>query len=278
MSGGATGAAPRVLAVIPARGGSKGVVRKNLRPLGGRPLIAHTIEAALAVRRRLDALVVSTDDPEIAEVARGHGVEVPFLRPRELAGDTVPTVPVLQHAVEEMETRRRVRFDAVLLLQPTAPFRSAADIEAVIDLLAERPDFDSVISVVRVFAAHPILMKRIGDGGELLPFAVEEREGTRRQDYDPPAFMRNGALYLTRRGPLMERGSIWGRRICPYVMPEERSHNIDSEIDLLVAEALWNRAQGGPAPRSENPRKDSRGAENPRKDSRRAENPRKDSR
>ncbi|MEO1370476.1 MAG: hypothetical protein AAFX50_25120, partial [Acidobacteriota bacterium] len=109
----------------------------------------------------------------------------------------------------------------------------------------------------------------------LLPYTVEEREGTRRQDYDPPAFMRNGAIYLTRRGPLMERGSIWGRRICPYVMPEERSHNIDSEIDLLVAEALWNRAQGEPEPRSEergpwseDPRKVSRGSEDPRKDPR----------
>ncbi|MEO1084680.1 MAG: acylneuraminate cytidylyltransferase family protein [Acidobacteriota bacterium] len=261
-------AAPRVLAVIPARGGSKGVVRKNLRPLGGAPLIAHTIEAALAARHRLDALVVSTDDPEIADVARGFGVEVPFLRPAELAGDTAPTVPVLQHAVEEMETRLGTRFDAVLLLQPTAPFRSAADIEAVIDLLGERPEFDSVISVVQVFATHPILMKRIGDGGELLPFAVEEREGTRRQDYDPPAFMRNGALYLTRRAPLMERGSIWGRRICPYVMPEERSHNIDSEIDLMVAEALLARAADPQKdPRSADPQKDPRSAD-PQKDPR----------
>ncbi|MEM1177059.1 MAG: acylneuraminate cytidylyltransferase family protein [Acidobacteriota bacterium] len=237
-------AGPRVLAVIPARGGSKGVVRKNLRPVGGKPLVAHTVDAALAVQRRLAAIVVSTDDPEIAEVARGCGAEVPFLRPAELAGDRVPTVPVLRHAVDAMETRAGTTYDAVLLLQPTAPFRSAADIEAALDLLTENPEFDSVISVVQVFAVHPILMKRIDEHRELLPFGPEEREGTRRQDYDPPAYMRNGAIYLTRRAPLMESGSIWGRRICPYVMPEERSHNIDSEIDLLVAEALWQRARG----------------------------------
>lgn len=239
----------KVLAVIPARGGSKGVVRKNLRPLGGRPLIAHTIDTALEARQGLHRVVVSTDDPEIAEIARGLGADVPFLRPAELAGDRTPMVPVLQHAVRELESLDGVRLDAVLLLQPTAPLRTAGDIEAVLDLLFEDRRFDSVISVVRVEAVHPILMKRIEDG-ELRSFCreegLQEKEGTRRQDYTPPAYMRNGALYLTRRAPLMERGTIWGERIRAYVMPEERSHNIDSEIDLMVAEALWQRRATGP--------------------------------
>lgn len=226
----------RILAVIPARGGSKGVPHKNIRPLAGKPLIAYTIEAALAVRDLLHRLIVSTDDEQIAAVARRYGAEVPFLRPAELSGDRVPMVPVLQHAVREVEARDGLRLDWVLLLQPTAPLRAPEDIRAALDLAA-RGGCDSVISVVQVFAVHPILMKRI-ENDRLLPFCIEEKEGTRRQDYQPPAYMRNGAIYLTRRDVLMARGSIWGEVIRPYVMPEERSVSIDSKLDLKLAELL----------------------------------------
>jgi len=119
---------------------------------------------------------------------------------------------------------------------PTAPFRTAEDIEAAV-ALAARGGCDSVISVVQVFAAHPVLMKRI-ENDRLLPFCLEEKEGTRRQDYQPPAYMRNGAIYLTRREVLMERNSIWGEVIRPYIMPEERSVSIDSELDLKLAELM----------------------------------------
>jgi CMP-N,N'-diacetyllegionaminic acid synthase len=226
----------RTLAVIPARGGSKGVPHKNVRLVAGKPLIAYTIEAALAVRDRLHRLIVSTDDPEIASLAQAYGAEAPFLRPAELSGDRVPMVPVLQHAVREVEAQDGLRLDWILLLQPTAPLRAPEDIRAALDL-AERGGCDSVISVVQVFAVHPILMKRIEDD-RLLPFCIEEKEGTRRQDYQPPAYMRNGAIYLTRRQVLMERGSIWGEVIRPYIMPEERSVSIDSELDLKLAELM----------------------------------------
>ncbi len=226
----------RTLAIIPARGGSKGVPHKNIRPVAGKPLIAYTIEAALAMRERLYRLIVSTDDEQIAEVARRLGAEVPFLRPAELSGDRVPMAPVLQHAVGAIEVQDGVRLDWVLLLQPTAPLRAPEDIRAALDL-AERGGCDSVISVVQVFAVHPILMKRI-ENDRLLPFCIEEKEGTRRQDYQPPAYMRNGAIYLTRRDVLMERGSIWGEVIRPYLMPEERSLSIDSELDLKLADLL----------------------------------------
>jgi CMP-N-acetylneuraminic acid synthetase len=227
---------PKILAVIPARGGSKGVPRKNIRPVAGKPLIAYTIEAALAVRRRLHRIIVSTDAAEVAEAARRYGAEVPFTRPAELSGDKVPMMPVLQHAVRAIETMDKIRLDWVLLLQPTAPFRTPADIEAAIELAA-RGGADSVISVVQVFAVHPILMKRI-ENDRLLPFCLEEKEGTRRQDYQPPAYMRNGAIYLTRRDVLLERNSIWGEVIRPYVMPEERSVSIDNELDMKLAELM----------------------------------------
>ena len=228
----------KVVAVIPARGGSKAVPRKNLRTLCGKPMLVYTIEAALAVRHLFHRIIVSTDDEEIAQVARHAGAEVPFMRPADLAGDQVPTVPVLQHAVEFVQEQDGVELDWVCLLQPTAPLRSPDDIEAAIQLAnAER--CDSVISVTQVFAVHPVLMKRI-ENDRLLSFCIDEREGTRRQDYRPPAFMRNGAIYLTRRDVLIQRNSIWGDVIRPYVMPEERSVSIDSELDLKLAELLLN--------------------------------------
>ena len=234
-----------VLAVIPARGGSKGVPRKNVRDVAGRPLLAWTLDLA---REAVEAglvrrAVVSTDDEEIAAVARAHGGDVPFLRPADLGGDRVAMLPVVQDAVRRMEADEGVRFDWVLLLQPTSPFRTLDDVREALRLAEEDDDCDAVISVVRVFSVHPALMKKVEDG-RLVPFCVPEPEGTRRQDYDPPAYMRNGAIYLTRRSVIVERGSMWGDRVRPYEMPEERSAGIDSELDLRVVDALMRERRG----------------------------------
>ncbi|MCS6263332.1 MAG: acylneuraminate cytidylyltransferase family protein [Nitrospira sp.] len=228
----------KVLAVIPARGGSKGVPRKNIRSVCGRPLITYTIEHARAAQHLFYRIIVSTDDEEIATVAREHGAEVPFLRPANLARDESPMIPMLQHAVDFIEKQDGVRMDWICLLQPTEPFRTVSDIEQCLRL-GFAGGCDSVITVVRVFATHPILMKRIEDD-VLLPFCVEEREGTRRQDYQPAAYMRNGSIYLSRRDVLMEQGSIWGQTIRPYVMPLERSVSIDTELDLKLAELMMS--------------------------------------
>jgi len=232
-----------VLAVIPARGGSKGVPRKNIRQVGNKPLIAYTIEVAQAVRHMLCRTIVSTDDQEIADVARRCGAEVPFLRPVELSGDRVPTLPVLQHAVDFVEKQDQTTIDWILLLQPTAPLREAQDIAGALNLAGQNT-CDSVISVVQVFAEHPVLMKRI-ENNRLLPFCIEEKEGTRRQDFQPPAFMRNGAIYLTRRKVLMVGNSIWGKTICPYVMPTKRSVSVDNELELKLAEILLHERLSG---------------------------------
>jgi len=228
----------KVLAVIPARGGSRGVPRKNIHNVCGKPLIAYSIETAVAVRHLFYRVIVSTDDEEIAGVARQYGGEVPFIRPSSLANDSVPTLPVLQHAVSFVQNQDNILIDWVLLLQPTNPIRKIEDIEAALDL-ARAGDCDSVISVVQVFSVHPVLMKRI-ENNRLLPYCVEEKEGTRRQDYQPPAYMRNGAIYLVRRDVLMERNSIWGDVIRPYIMPPERSVGIDSKLDLKLVELLIN--------------------------------------
>ena len=222
----------KILTIIPARGGSKGVPKKNIRLVGNKPLIAYTIEVALR-SEVLDRIIVSTDSEEIAEISKRLGAEIPFIRPKGLSIDSAPTLPVIQHAVKSIESNDLVTFDWILILQPTNPFKSTEDIGNAIKI-AEETSCDSIISVVQVFAHHPILMKKIKDN-RLLDFSFKEKEGTRRQDYSPPAYMRNGAIYLTRREVIMEDNSIWGKSIHPYIMPESRSFNIDSEIDLEVA-------------------------------------------
>lgn len=226
----------QTLAIIPARGGSKGVPRKNIQHIGGKPVIAYSIEAALAVKDKLAQIIVSTDDDEIATTARTYGAEVPFMRPAELATDTAKMIPVMQHAITFMEKRENTQYDWILLLQPTAIARRAIDIRNALDL-ATTTEADSIISVVQVFAEHPILMKRI-EKDRLIPYCIEEQEGTRRQDYSPSAYMRNGAIYLTQRDVVMEQGSVWGKAIHPYIMPPELSINIDSILDFEVAKII----------------------------------------
>jgi len=220
----------RTLGVIPARGGSKGVPRKNVRPLAGRPLLAYTIDAARK-SRALTHVVVSTEDAGIARVARELGVEV-IERPAELALDETPMLPVVQHAVACAE-HRFGRFDAVFTLQVTSPFRLAGDIDEAIELL-RRSGAQSVIGVVRVFDNHPARIKRIC-GDRLAPYDTPEPEGIRRQDL-PPAYLRNGAAYVTRRD-VLERGSLLGDDQCPFEMPPCRSINIDEPLDFALAEA-----------------------------------------
>ena len=232
----------RVLALIPARGGSKGVPRKNIRLVAGRPLIEYTIETALAARHLFHRVIVSTDDQEIADISRRAGAEVPFLRPPELATDTARSVDVVQHATRVVEEQDAVTMDWVMLLQPSEPLRTVDDMAEALRI-ADSDQCDSVISVVQVFAVHPMLMKRI-DNGRLRSWCVDEPEGTRRQDYRPEAYMRNGAIYLTRRDVVMEKGSLRGDESCPYVMPPDRSVGVDSELDLAMVELLIARRSG----------------------------------
>jgi CMP-N,N'-diacetyllegionaminic acid synthase len=228
--------AERVLALIPARGGSKGVPRKNVRIVGGRPLIEHTLATALEARRLFHRVIVSTDDDEIADISRRVGAEVPFMRPPELASDTARSIDVVQHATRFVEEQDGIKMDWIMLLQPTDPFRTADDILEALRI-ARSGNCDSVISLVQVFSVHPMLMKRI-ENGQIRPWCADEPEGIRRQDYKPDAYMRNGAIYLTRRDVVMEKGSLRGESSCAYVMPPERSVGVDSEIDLALVNLL----------------------------------------
>lgn len=234
---------PAVLGVIPARGGSKGIPAKNIRPLCGRPLIAYTIEAALNAAT-LARVVVSTDSLEIAAVARAAGVEVPFMRPADLATDAALSLPVMQHATREMERIAAQRFDVIVMLQPTTPLRTAADIDASVNRLVES-GADSVISVVDVGGYHPLRMKRLVGDHLLINYIDQGDEDMRPRQSLPPVFIRNGALYVTRRDVLMHEQSFVGRDSRGYVMPRDRSVNIDSIHDLVVADHLLGIAYGG---------------------------------
>ena len=224
-----------VLAVVPARGKSKGIPRKNIAPLRSRPLLAYTAMAALAARH-ISRVILSTDDEEIAEVGRKWGLEVPFMRPARLAKDDTPTIPVLQHAVESLESQGE-HFDAVLTLQPTTPFRLASDIDGAIELLA-RTNADSVVSFVDVGEHHPARMKWIDEDRRVIdpPFA-EQVEGQRRQELRP-IYLREGSIYLTRRDVLMKDSSIKGRDCRAWLIPQERTCNIDTPFDLFLAEQM----------------------------------------
>jgi N-acylneuraminate cytidylyltransferase len=235
-----------VLGVITARGGSKGIAKKNIAPLLGRPLLAYTADAAHRARR-LNRVVLSTDDPEIAKVAVELGLDVPFLRPPELARDDTPTIPVLQDVVRKLE-RDGPRYDAIFLLQPTNPLRTAADIDGAVTLL-ECSGADSVISFVDTGEKHPARMKSIAPDGHVIdpPFA-EAFEGQPRQQL-PKLYLREGSVYLTRHDVLMLDGSLKGKDCRAWIMPEERACNIDSPFDLLIAELMLRRTNGN-APHS----------------------------
>ncbi len=231
----------RTLGVVPARGGSKGVPRKNLRPLCGKPLIAWTIEAALS--SRLDRVVVSSDDDEIIDVANRYGELAPFSRPAELATDDARTLPVVQHALRFVEAAGD-RFDVIVLLQPTTPMRRAADIDAGLEKMS-RGDCDSVVTVVDVGAHHPFRMKRVVDGDLLINYVDQGFEDMRPRQELPPVYIREGSLYIATRELVMERGTLVGDRARALIVDPERTVNIDTEADFLRAESLMTECTCG---------------------------------
>jgi CMP-N-acetylneuraminic acid synthetase len=234
----------KVLGVITARGGSKGIPRKNIALLRGKPLLAYTAEAALSAKL-LTRTVLSTEDDEIARVGRECGLEVPFLRPEELARDDTPTILVLQDVVRRLEAAGEF-YDAVLILQPTSPLRQPQDIDGAIDLL-ERTGADSVISFVEAGGFHLARIKLVSLEGKVidLPFAdqVEEFEGQRRQDR-VKLYRRDGSIYLTRRVVLMEENSVKGRDCRAWIVSAERAADIDTPFDFFLAEQLLKHQAG----------------------------------
>lgn len=222
-----------MIALIPARGGSKGLPRKNVLPFCGKPLITHTIEAA-AGAAAIDRIVVTTDDSEIAEVARNAGAEVPFIRPPELATDVAGSREVVLHALAWLEAEGEADLETFCLLQPTSPLRTAADIDAAHGVFLQR-GADAVISVTPY--AHPVQWAvALEAGGLLLP--RDTPNPSRRQD-EESYYRPNGALYLYRTEFFREKSGGYGKRTFGYPMTPERSVDIDTRMDFVVAEAVY---------------------------------------
>lgn len=220
--------------MIPARGGSKGILKKNLARLAQKPLIQHTFDAALG-SKELDLVVLSTDDSEIAEVGLRAGIEVPFLRPAELATDTALTAPVVEHAVTWLEEHRRIRIGAVMVLQATSPLRQAWHIdEAVREFREKTPD--AVIGVCEV-KEHPYEMVSFA-GGRMEYSVRRPNSAVRRQDF-PEYYFINGAIYLVRTSVLMQQHTLLPDNSIPYIMDRKYSLDIDTHDDFRTAESLF---------------------------------------
>lgn len=222
-----------ILAVIPARGNSKGIPSKNLKPLGGLPLVAHTILAAKQASS-LDRIILSTDSPEIAKVGKRYGIEVPFLRPAELAADEAPMAPVLAHALSWAEKDQGRRVDVVVSLLPTSPFRQALHVDEGIRLLLNS-GADSVVGLCE--ARHnPYWMWVIRDGNVERLFA-EGSKFFRRQDL-PVVYQVNGAFYASRRHVIIEQQRVLGENLRGLIMTEQDSIDIDTPLDFMLAETI----------------------------------------
>jgi len=227
----------KILAVITARGGSKSIPKKNIKNLAGKPLIAYTIEAAKK-SRFLTRTIVSTDDAEIMRIAKRYGADVPFTRPAEFAQDTSTSMEVVQHALRWCKEQKKETYDYLVILQPTSPFRTAEDIDECIKLAVEKKA-DSVMSMKELDDFAPKKIKKIQNGKILPYFEDEGRESSRRQDLEK-MYKRNCAIYLTHTRHIA-RGDLFGKKSHAYIMPEDRSLDINKPADFELAQFLTKR-------------------------------------
>jgi len=223
-----------VLAIIPARGGSKGMPGKNIKELCGKPLIAWSIEVAETCSD-IDRVVVSTDDDQIVDVVKKYGAEAPFKRPAELANDTASTINVIFHTIDWLREHQDFRPEYILLLQPTSPLRTVEDIEGTIQTLKDK-DARAVVSVCET-DHHPWLSNILSEDGNMKNFLRPDILNKRRQDL-PKYYRLNGAIYLVATKYLRERNGFFGPNTFAYEMPKERSVDIDSDLDFKLVSLL----------------------------------------
>ncbi len=233
----------RVLGIIPARGGSKRVPGKNLRKLGGKELVARAIETCCEAKR-LDAVLVSSDDEQVFAVAARYPKVRALKRPPEISGDQALAIEYVRHALAELEKGGDPSFDAVAIVQPSSPFTTSADVDRTVTLLAHSPGADSAVTVMEIdHATHPVKLKRL-EGDRLLPY-LEEEQGRMAAHQLPKLYVRNCSVYVTRRACL-EKGSILGDDSRGLLMPRERSLDINDELDWSFAEFLHARPGAKP--------------------------------
>lgn len=230
-----------VIAIIPARAGSKGLPGKNIRPLCGKPLVAWSIQSALN-SRYVDEVLVSTDSDEIARVATEFGAQVPFRRPAELCSDTATTLSACEHALEYYRERFRRQFDVLVLLEPTSPLREDGDVDAMLERLAANWErHDSIVSLGEV-REHPSIMKRLrGEGID--PYCADLAQTTRRQD-NPPAFFPYGVAYIVKVSSLIAEQRFFTQRCGYHILKRYQGYEIDDLHDFLCVEAIMTHEWG----------------------------------
>lgn len=231
-----------ILGLIPARGGSKSLPRKNIRPLLGKPLIVWTIEQALA-SKYLDRVVVSTDDEEIAEISKKYGAEVPFMRPKELARDDSPTIDAILHALNWFEKKGK-SFDYLVLFEPTSPLREKDDIDkGVKKLIDNECRADSLVSVGEIALEHPFISKKINEKGYVKPFyEVKNSRATRRQELSK-AYFPYGVLYVCKTSTIKKCKTFYQEKTLPYFIKRWQNYEIDDIYDFIVVEAILKHKQ-----------------------------------
>lgn len=237
----------RVLALVPARRGSKGLPLKNIRPLHGMPLLAWPIRAARA-SPYVDRVVISTDDAEFAALAQAAGADAPFLRPPQLATDSAPSIDVILHALDTLEAAGDV-YDYLVLLEPTSPLTEATDVDAALTALTmRRQEADAIVGVTALSTTHPAFAVRINGRGLIDPFAAQTfGQLPRRQDVEP-LYCLDGSLYASTTEALRRTRSFCHDRTIPHIMPRHKSFEVDDLVDFVCIEALLARRESSESP------------------------------
>ncbi len=226
----------KILAMVPARSGSKGLTGKNLKILGDKPLVAWPVKAALN-SQYIDKVIVSTDSEEIADVASACGAEVPFIRPASLAGDNSTTFSVIRHLVDYYEKNHET-FDYFILLEPTSPLTTSDDIDkAIMKLEEHRNVADSIVGVSKLESFHPQFCVEITSEGFIDQYMGDLGSSTRRQDLKD-LYFREGSLYLSKTKALIDNKGFYHKRTIPYIVPKWKSFEVDDIVDFICVEAI----------------------------------------
>ena len=227
----------RVLALVPARAGSKGLPGKNIRPLQGKPLLAWPIEAARA-SRYVDRVVISTDSPEFAALARVAGADTPFLRPAEFASDTAPSIAFIEHALDTLEAAGD-HYGYLVLLEPTSPLTEAQDIDAALEaLVAGCASAESIVGVTALVSTHPAFAVRLDTAGLMQPYAAASFGLLPRRQDTEPLYSLDGSLYISTVQAIRRERSFCHERTLPYVTPRWKSFEVDDLVDFICIEAI----------------------------------------
>jgi CMP-N,N'-diacetyllegionaminic acid synthase len=229
------------LAIIPARGGSKGLHNKNVKKLCGKPLIVWSIESGLA-SEYIDEVIVSTDYQSIADISKKHGAYVPFLRPDYLATDTASTFDAVKNVIDFYKNELNKFFDYIVLLEPTSPLRKDVDIDNMIEKITNNNHFDSIISIGEVHE-HPSIMKKITLDGEMISFCNNLEIESRRQDNDP-AYFPYGVAYIAKTNILLNEKSFYTKKCNFHIIDRYQCYEIDDLYDFLCIESILNYKKG----------------------------------